>query len=407
MQVRVEGTVNDDGVTGTATSMYYDDDVEGPIANMQQPNASTKTFTVLGLDVMVDANTTVFDDVTFDTLANDNVVEVSGYFDGAQIVATRIEKQSDTDLDYELKGTVVSYDGNTISVTLVNGISAGPYDASNATSEIAVGATGVFVEVKLREDVSGDLTVTEIEADDADSLDGDEEDVSIHGLINVDVDGGLLINTTPFTVTDSTVYEPISLLGALVEGMEVEVEGHMQDGILIAEKVEAEHESEDEIEIEAGVISVAAADLTTGSITLDMNGTQNLTVQTDNTTLFEDDSSSDSDGDGSFTLTELSSTDFVEVDAYWNGTDLVAAKLKRTDTIDATTLKAPVDSYVAESSITLLGITYSLIGTSYDVDDVNSTSTDFFNALDVGDIVEIKDVEPDGTAEEADLDQTS
>jgi hypothetical protein len=408
MLVRVEGSVNDDGVSGTATSIYYDDDVEGPIdtGSLVPVDATTKTFTVLGLDVMVDANTTVFDDVTFDTLAEGDVVEVSGTFDGDYIVATRIEKQSDTDQDYELKGTVVNYDGSSISLTLLNGMAAGPYDASGASVEGTV-SSGVFVEVKLRDDGAG-LSATAIEVDDADSLVGDEEDVSIHGLISGDSASGFLINTTPFSVNDSTVYEPTTLEGTLAAGMEVEVEGYMQDGTLIATKVESEHEGEDEIELEARVSSVTATDSTTGSITLDMDGTNTLTVQTDTTTLFEDDSSSDSDGDGSFTLSELTSTDFVEVDAYWNGTDLVAAKLKRTDSIEATTLKAPVEAVEPGISVTLLGITYTMdSSTSYDVDDVSTTSTLFFEALDVGERVEIKDVEPDGTAEEADLDQTS
>ncbi|MGD8588775.1 MAG: DUF5666 domain-containing protein [Chromatiales bacterium] len=407
MMVRIEGTVNDDGLTGSATSIYYDDEVEGPIANLMQPDAITKTFTVLDLDVLVDANTTVFDDISFDNLADGMVVEVSGTFDGAQIIATRIEKQSDTDLEYELKGTVTSYDGNTISLTLVNGMDAGPYDAGNATSEIAVGTTGVFVEVKLTDDGAGNLSASKIEADDADSLDGDEEDVSIHGLISGDYATGFVINTTPFTVNDSTQYQPTTLEDMLVAGMEVEVEGYMQDGTLIATKVESEHEGEEEIEIEARVTDLVVNDITTGTITLDMDGTNTLSVQTDSNTLFEDDSDLDSDGDGSFSLTELSSGQFLEIDAYLSDSGLVAAKLKRTDSIEATKLKAPVDSYATGSSITLLDITYTLVGTSYDVDDVSTTSTEFFNALDVGDIVEIKDTQPDGNAEEADLDQSS
>ncbi len=55
-------------------------------------DATTKTFTVLGMKVMVDATTTVFDDgAAFDTLAEGDIIEVSGYFDGSQIVASRIE----------------------------------------------------------------------------------------------------------------------------------------------------------------------------------------------------------------------------------------------------------------------------------------------------------------------------
>jgi hypothetical protein len=405
MQVQVEGTVNDDGVSGTATSIYYDDDVEGPIdaGSLQNIDATTKTFSVLGLPVLADANTTVFDGTTFDALSEGDVVEVSGTFDGIQIVATRIEGETG-DLDYELKGTVVSYNGSNITLTLVNGMETGAYPvADDAVSEIAVGTTGVFVEIELTDDGSGNLVVTEIEADDADSLEGDEDDVSIEGLISGDYTEGFFINTTPFTVNDSTVYEPTDLV--LVEGMLAEVEGFMQDGTLIATKVEAEHEGEDEIEIEAKVTSI---DTVAGTVTLQMNLSQSLTVQTDNSTLYEDSDDLDSNGDGSFTLSELTAGQFVEVDAYATDTGLVAAKLERTDSIDATTLKAPVDDFISGSSVTLLGITYTMdSNTSFEVDDVAKNSTDFFNALDVGDVVEIKDEEPDGTAEEADLDQSS
>ena len=397
MHVRVEGSVNDDGVTGTATSVYYDDDVEGPIANLTAVDATTKTFSVLGLDIRVDAVTTVFDDVTFDTLADGDEVEVSGSYDGVYIVASRIEKQTDTDQDYELKGTVDSYDGSSISLTLVNGMAAGPYDASSASSEIAVGATGVFVEIRLSDDGAGNLSVTAIEADDADSLDDNEDDVSVHGLISGDYASGFTINTTPFTVNDSTNYEPTSLEGSLAEGMEVEVEGYMQDGTLVATKVEAEHEGEDEIEIEAAVIST---DTTTGSITLQMNPTQNLTIQTDNATLYEDSDNLDTDGDGSFTLSELAVGQFVEVDAYATDTDLVAVKLKREDSLDYTSLQAPLASgdYLVGESITLLDITYTLdAGTVYDPDAASISD---------GAAVEVKDAMPvDGIADILTVDQ--
>ena len=392
MQVRVEGTVNDDGLSGSATSIYYDDDVEGPIEYLSTDpiDATIKTFTVLGLDVLVDANTTVFDDTTFDALANDMVVEVSGTFDGAQIVATRIEKQSDTDRDYEIKGTVTHYDGSTISLTLLNGMDTGHYDASSASSEIAVGTTGVFVEVKLTDNGSS-LSATEIEVDDADSLDGDEEDVSIHGLISGDYASGFLINATPFRVNDGTVYEPTSLEGTLTAGMEVEVEGYMQDGILIAQKVESEHEGEEEIEIEAEVIST---DPTAGSITLNMNGSQSLSVQTDNSTLYEDSDSLDTDGDGSFTLSELIAGQFVEVEAYNTDTGLVAVKLKREDTLEYSSLKAPLASgdYAPDDFITLLDITYTLnAGTDYIPD---------ASAIVAGAVIEVKNLLPvDGDAD--------
>ena len=51
MVVTVVGVVNSDGVTGTATSIKYDDEVEGPIAAnpVEDADMLTKTFVVLGI----------------------------------------------------------------------------------------------------------------------------------------------------------------------------------------------------------------------------------------------------------------------------------------------------------------------------------------------------------------------
>jgi hypothetical protein len=408
MQVRIDGSLNDDAITGTATSIYYDNDVEGPIdgGSLMNIDTATKAFTVLGLNVLVDANTTVFDDgASFESLAEGQVVEVSGLFDGAQIIASRIERQSDTDDEFEIKGTVASYDGNTISLTLVNGSTTNPYPvASTVESEIAAGSSGTFVEVTLMDSGSG-LEATEIELDDDDLLEGDEEDVNIRGLVTGDYTAGFQIDGIPFQVNDGTLYEPTTLEGMLSDGMLAEVEGHMLDGVLIAEEIEAEHTGEEEVEIEARVASVEASDPTIGSINLDLGNGQSLSVQTDSSTLFEDDSDLDTNDDGSFTLAELISGEIVEVKAYLSDTGLIAAKVVRDDASDGleTTLQAPVESFEAFESITLLGITYTLSGTSYELDDEPTTAEIFFPNLDVGDQVEIVDLQPDGNAEEADL----
>ena len=406
MKVRVKGTVNADGVSGNATSILYDDDVEGPVdaGSLTVVDPATKTFTIFGLLIKADATQTVFDDgATFDTLADGQKLEVSGYFDGNQIVATRIEKQNDLDDEFEVKGTVTSYDGATISLTLQNGASAGPFNiSSNAILEISADPVGQFVEVKLA-DQGGNLVAIKIETDDDDLLDDDEDDVSIRGVLMDDGSGGFLINSVPFAVSDNTKYEPASLKDRLVSGMEVKVEGHMQGGILIAEEIETE---DGEIEIEARVINVSFSDAKNGVVTLDMGNSQSLEVRSDNSTLFEDDSSSDSNGDDSFNLDELAiGMDFVEVEAYRNDTgELVATSIERDDAGN-TRLEASLDSFDSNVSVTLLGITWTVDGgTTYEVNDTstNNPST-FFGALNSNSVVKVKDAEPDGTAEELDL----
>ena len=77
MKVRVEGTVNPDGITGTANSVYYDDDVEGPIdagSLITSLDGNTKTFTIFGLNILAHVTDTVYDDgASFDGLAENQV----------------------------------------------------------------------------------------------------------------------------------------------------------------------------------------------------------------------------------------------------------------------------------------------------------------------------------------------
>ena len=406
MKVKVEGSVNDDGRTGTASRVLYDDDVEGPIdaGSLTVIDASTRTFTILGLLIRADATRTVYDDgASFDALVEGQKLEISGYFDGSQIVASRIEKQSDADDEFELKGSVANYDGSTVTLTLQNGVSAGPYTVSGtAELDIPADPVGTFVEIKLV-DQSGSLLVIRIETDDDDLLDDEDEDVSIRGILEEDGSGGFLVNGVSFVVGNSTEYEPESLENNLVAGMEIKVEGDMQGNVLIADEVETE---DSDIEIEARVLNVASSDAKNGTVTVDLGNGQSLSVRTDNSTQFEDDSASDLNDDGSFNLDELAiGIDFVEIEAYQaDAGQLVATGIERKDAGQNTRLEAPVDSFDANVSVTLLGITYSVDGTTgYELNDVPGNATSFFATLNPDDFVKVKDIEPDGIAEELDL----
>ena len=332
MKVRVKGTVNPDGLTGTATSVYYDDDVEGPIdagSITTSLDGTTKTFTIFGLDILAHATDTVYDDgASFGDLDDGQILEISGYFDGSQIVATRIEKQSDTDSNFELKGTVASYDGSTISLELQNGYTTPLYDVDgSAILEIPADPIGLFVEIYLAEQ-GASYVVTKIEQDDDNLFDGDETEVSIQGIITDDGNGGFMINGVPFQTNDSTEYEPASLEGSLSAGMEVEVEGYMQDGILIADEIETE---DGDIEIVARVLDVNFTDAKNGVILLDIGNSNTVVVWTDNSTQFEDDTRFDSNGDESFNLDELQlGTDYVKLDAYITDSNtLLATEIER------------------------------------------------------------------------------
>lgn len=407
MKVKVVGTVNSDGVTGNANEVHYDDDVEGPIDSGSlnlDTTSGTATFSILGLDIKATANNTVYDDgASFTALVEGQKLEISGYFDGQQIIATRIEKQNDLDTEFELKGSVTAYTGTSITLELQNGVVAGPYAISNsALLEIPADPVGDFVEIKLL-DQSGSLLVTKIESDDDDLLDDNDTEVSIRGILSDNGNGGFLINGVALEFTSSTEFEPASLENNLMAEMEVKVEGHMQNGSLIAKEIETEH---GDIEINARVSNVIANDNKNGSITLDLGNAQNLVVNTNNSSQFIDDSSFDTNNDDSFNLDELVNTNFVEIDAYTNDVgQLIATQIKRTETAEATRLEAPVDSFSPNTSITLLQVTYTVsASTSYEINDLPSDASTFFSALATGNrTVKVKDLHADGIAEELDL----
>jgi cytoskeletal protein CcmA (bactofilin family) len=405
MKVRIEGTVNEDGVTGFADIITYDDDLEGPIdSGSLVANGEIATFTILNMAVMVDANSTVFDDgASYDGLAEGQEIEVSGFFDGTQIVAARIELQNDSDEDYEIKGTVTSYDDSEITLVLQNGVVAGPFPLSLSVElDIPSDPVGLFVELKL-ESSGGSPEVVRIESDDSDLIEDDDEDVSLHGILADDGSGGYSVNGVIFEISSDTRYEPDTLEGSLSAGMEVEVEGYMQGDILIAEKIEAE---DSEIEIEAPVSSVESSDAKNGTITLDLGNGQSLAVMTDNSTLFDDSSDYDLDEDGSFNLDELRDGDYVEVELKHMGDQYVAISIERKDESSSTKIEAPVEAVESHVSVTLVGAVFSVYeDTEYKLDDDRTDADTFFNQLNIGERAKIEDQDGDASIEEIELER--
>jgi hypothetical protein len=318
MKVKVKGTKSPDGTTGTADSIYYDDDLDGPIENLTEIDLDTKSFTVFGQLVIVDSTRTVFDDVRFDTLTDGQDVEISGFYEGDRLIATRVELEDDDDDDHEVKGVIANYDGvdgfdlrlpsGTLVPVITNGRTS--YDLETGLRD------GLYIEVEGRWDGSA-LVASEI--DDADDLlDDDDDDVELKGPLSGDAGSGWSVGDVKVTLTDDTEYDPAGLKGNLVAGMMVEVEGYMKDGALIAEEIEG-YEGDD---IEMRLLCerrVREANPKSGTVTLQFPNGQTLDVITNSATLFKDDSDWDLNDDGSFSLDELASNEFVEIEAYLAG----------------------------------------------------------------------------------------
>ena len=96
MVVDIRGTLNEDLVSGTASTVTVNDEVEGPISAIEiDGDNDAKLMTILGILVIVERTGTVFEGVEFDTLSANDVIEVSGFREnGTRLRATRIEKKS-------------------------------------------------------------------------------------------------------------------------------------------------------------------------------------------------------------------------------------------------------------------------------------------------------------------------
>ena len=393
MVVTVQGTINEDGVTGTADVVIFDDEVQGPIENIVvDASGEFATITVLGIDIIVERVATVFENTTFDTLAIGDVVEISGFPEGvADLRATFLEKKADFvegESEIEIKGTVANVTDSTFEL---KGYTVTYTDADLSEVTDSVITDGMFVEVK------GTLTGTEITATKVETEDRiedkfeDDDEFKVQGTIrNYVSDAEFEVNGVTVDATNA-VFKPSSL--TLADGLAVEIEGTWANSILVATEIEGRR---GEIEVE-GPVGVLSADDKTITISL-VNG--DITLMADNRTMYDD----DTDAVARMGFADLAIGDFLEIEAYDDGTQLIATRVDRDD-LDDEKLQGPVESFNAELNITVLGVTYSTEGAEFsgrngrDVD-----AATFYADLLIGDYVKIKDKElADGIADEVEI----
>lgn len=156
MVVFIQGTVNEDGVTGVAEVVIVDDNLKGPISAITSATDESgsvldaRQITVLGIDVVVERTGTVFEDTTFESLSQGDLVEVYGFTEsGNNIRATRVELKEFIPgvTKVELYGEVTSLDTSAETFLL------GDYTINFASAEFddidpSNFADGILVEVK-------------------------------------------------------------------------------------------------------------------------------------------------------------------------------------------------------------------------------------------------------------------
>lgn len=333
MLVTLQGAVNADGKTGTATAIKYANQMEGVVnANTVAANGSG-TLTVMGETVNVTADTIFESDVATITAPNliqvGNIVEVSGYASSSGVVtATRIEVKAAAlaaGAVIELKGTISGL--NATNKTFMLGSVAVDYSGVTPADlpNVAL-ADGQYVEVKTTTSYAGtgNLIAASIELTDdgVKGHDGQEgEDLDVKGLVTADfANDQFELNGRSVTIDSNTEFEHGDT-SQLVAGTKVKVETHFDaSGNLIADSIDFKQASE--LEFEA---TLEAADTTANTVTI-----MGQVIYVDNNTVMLDDSDA---AVRFFKLADLSAanSDHLEVNAFQDSTTghLIATKLER------------------------------------------------------------------------------
>ena len=398
MVVRLEATDNGDG-TGTAVRVVYDDSVEGPIQTDPEPfNNDPKRlqFTVLGKTIVVDQFETTFENSAFEQLAMNQVVEVSGFIDAnGSILATRIEGKGDLvpgQTQVELRGAVASLSGNQFMLgarTIVVDDNT-RYEDMQAADLV----DGMQVEVKGTYRNDGSILADRIEGeqDDREEIPSSESEVELQGVVYSFISAsqffvnGVQVDASGLSQTEQS---------ALQDGVELEIKGHMENSVLIAEKVEFRGA---EAEMKARIV---AADSGSSTVNIDFgNGETRSFGVTAESLLKDDRNSAPSEA---LTLprlvTELNGGNMIDssLSIRQQGGEWVVVKLKLKDNLDKYEVEAAIEALdVSAGAVTLFGMSLNLEGSA--VQDLASLS------LSVGDHVELKDTDKNGDFDQIEVD---
>jgi hypothetical protein len=262
MYVTVEGSLNSDGKSGSASKIIFENEVEG----MVEANnvALDGTLKVMGQTVIVDDKTRFHSElVAVSSIADikaNQFVEVSGYSDGkGNIRATRIEVKADTYLagtQVEIKGTVSQLSDTSF---YIGDMEIAHSDAYLKDFNGKPLSEGQRVEVKSVNLPDGTyFAANEIQLEDSSH---DSHGAKLEGIVGQ-------VNDTSFTLNGDTVYLDgntffeYGALNNLVAGSKIEVEGsYDSDGKFIANQVEFDSDSqESELKDDSSDSSVEAYD---------------------------------------------------------------------------------------------------------------------------------------------------
>ena len=246
MVAKVYGTTDGNGVSGTATLVVYDDDIEGPVSNLSG-SGNQKSFNIFNKLVHVDQYETTFRDDDFGDLADGDLVEVSGFqLSDTEIAATFVDRDGAVVAGVsivELEGTITDYN-----------FTAKTFQLGSVTIEFATASVidvpggtlddGMLVEVEGTYEGVNSITAIEIKEED-DDFDSNVDYISLEGIIAefTNVTDLLFIVNGQFVDASGAIFfdaseNPFTPDTELYNGVRVEVEGTIVGGVLFADEVE-------------------------------------------------------------------------------------------------------------------------------------------------------------------------
>lgn len=371
MVVTVEGSINANGVSGSATRVSYSDTLQGQIDDI--PDASR--LVVLGQTVIIDnltkdeTNSVISGTSGF--IVGDNV-KVSGFTDAqGQLRATYIQKTTDTTL--RIKGvveSVISKDRFTLNGLIVD------------TSYIGVDVSsyaGKYVEVKGDPYLTGVITASRVSVRASMLGEVSYDEAELEGIVTtVDASGNVFYINGQQIVIDAGASFNGGVLTDIVPGVRVEVEGSIANGIFTATQIHFE----DDIELEGDVASV---DSTAGTVTLVGMPTLPITVDNVVTEFSGDDPQFGAIQTGHHLIVRCRDTDISA------GISLFAIRIESSisSSVDIM-LQGPLE-VESPPTVQVLGMSIDTTGMSYEIDTATSSvdQTTFFNTANVDDLVSL------------------
>ena len=238
--------------TSTARSVTFRSEIKGPISAI---DSVAGTLTVLGQSVQVGPST-VFDlnlPNGLSSLSVGGLVEVYGFVDANGVYqATRLEGEASPSV-YKIRGPIS--DVNTAAKTFRIGLATINYSAINLNAALVNGQT-VRVELAISPNGQGQWVATRLNsATTLGSAASGKATVELEGLVT-QINSARSFVVNGVTVDASAVS---NFPAGVAVGVPVEVKGRLDNGVLVARKVELEDDEDREFEIKG---NIAALDTT-------------------------------------------------------------------------------------------------------------------------------------------------